>query len=58
MYTCQNQPCRASWEASDLDFVNEGQGYFFRCPICGARNKVTEKVLPDGTRRFEQARSR
>jgi hypothetical protein len=55
MYTCQNQPCRAKWQAADLEFVNEGQGYFYRCPICGARNKVEPKTLADGSRIYEQA---
>ena len=56
MYTCQNQPCRERWEASDLEFINEGQGYFFRCPLCGARNKVVETTVPGGPRVFEQER--
>jgi len=53
-YTCQNQPCRAKWDAAELAFVNEGQGYFFRCPICGARNKVVQKTLADGTTVYQQ----
>jgi hypothetical protein len=56
MYTCRNQPCGAQWEASDLEFKNEGQGYFFRCPLCGSRNKVVEHTADDGARTYEQER--
>jgi len=54
MFTCINQPCRAEWELSDVDIHNEGQGLLFRCPMCGARNKVDKQVAEDGTESYKQ----
>ena len=49
MFTCRNQPCGAQWEVSDVVIKNEGQGLLFRCPMCGARNKVIRHDAADGT---------
>lgn len=57
MFTCINQPCRAEWQLSDVDIHNEGQGLLFRCPMCGARNKVTRHEAADGTLSYEQVAS-
>jgi hypothetical protein len=57
MYTCRNQPCGEKWQASDLEFKNEGQGFFFRCPLCASRNKVVEHLDADGARSYVQERA-
>jgi uncharacterized Zn finger protein len=57
MFTCRNQPCGAQWELSDVVIKNEGQGLLFRCPMCGARNKVIRHDAPDGTVTYEQDNS-
>ncbi|MCY0389452.1 hypothetical protein OVY01_20100 [Robbsia sp. Bb-Pol-6] len=57
MFTCRNQPCRSEWELSDVDIHDEGQGLLFRCPVCGARNKVEQIAAADGTTRYEQSGS-
>jgi hypothetical protein len=54
MFTCRNQPCRSEWALSDVDIHNEGQGLLFRCPICGARNKVIRHDAEDGTVTYKQ----
>lgn len=54
MFTCINQPCRAEWELADVDIHNEGQGLLFRCPMCGARNKVEKQVAEDGAVSYKQ----
>ena len=56
-YTCQNQSCGARWEAREVQVVNEGQGPLFRCPICGARNRLVSRVEPDGTTVYRQRRT-
>ena len=53
-YICQNQSCRMPWLPSDVVIVNEGQGHFFRCPVCGARNKVADTAARGQAPRFEQ----
>ncbi len=53
-FVCINQPCRAEWQLSDVDIHNEGQGLLFRCPMCGARNKVTRVDDVDGEARYVQ----
>lgn len=57
MFTCRNQPCRSEWQLSDVDIHDEGQGLLFRCPVCGARNKVEQITADDGTTRYEQSGS-
>jgi predicted RNA-binding Zn-ribbon protein involved in translation (DUF1610 family) len=54
MFTCRNQPCGANWEVSDVDIHNEGQGLLFRCPQCGARNRVIRHEAADGAVTYEQ----
>jgi hypothetical protein len=54
MFTCRNQACQARWDAADLSFANEGQGFIFRCPQCGARNPVSQHTLPGGAVEFRQ----
>lgn len=53
MFTCRNQPCGAKWELSDIVIKNEGQGLMYRCPMCGARNKVIRHDADDGTITYE-----
>lgn len=53
-FVCINQPCRAEWQLSDVDIHNEGQGLLFRCPMCGARNKVTRVDDVEGEARYMQ----
>ncbi|MEA3123912.1 MAG: hypothetical protein QOD67_931 [Caballeronia sp.] len=57
MFTCRNQPCGAEWQLADVLIKNEGQGLMFRCPMCGARNKVLRHDAPDGTITYEQDNS-
>ena len=54
MFICRNQPCGAEWQLADVLIKNEGQGLMFRCPMCGARNKVLRHDAPDGTITYEQ----
>jgi hypothetical protein len=56
-YTCQNQSCGASWDASEVAVVNEGQGPLFRCPLCGARNRLVSRVERDGETVYRQPRT-
>jgi hypothetical protein len=44
------------WQPADVTVTNEGQGTFFRCPVCGARNRVTNTAAPGEPPRFEQSR--
>jgi hypothetical protein len=57
MFICRNQPCGAEWQLADVLIKNEGQGLMFRCPMCGARNKVLRHDAPDGTITYEQDNS-
>jgi hypothetical protein len=57
MFICRNKPCGAEWELADVLIKNEGQGLMFRCPMCGARNKVIRHDAPDGTITYEQDNS-
>lgn len=57
MLTCRNQSCGAQWALADVTIKNEGQGDMFRCVVCGARNPVTRRVLPDGTVVVEEDRA-
>lgn len=40
MFVCQNQSCGAQWSPDEVEIRNEGQGPLFRCPLCGARNRL------------------
>ncbi len=57
MFICRNQPCGAQWQPSEVEVRNEGQGYMFRCPLCGARNYVERVTAEDGTVAYEQPRA-
>jgi hypothetical protein len=57
MFICRNKPCSAEWDLSDVLIKNEGQGLMFRCPMCGARNKVIRHDAPDGAITYEQDNS-
>nr|WP_223991348.1 hypothetical protein [Cupriavidus pampae] len=56
MFVCQNQPCGAKWAPTEVTIKNEGQGFLFRCPLCGARNHLQARQRPDGTTEYRQAR--
>ncbi|QET02026.1 MULTISPECIES: hypothetical protein [Cupriavidus] len=56
MFVCQNQPCGAQWQPSEVTIKNEGQGFLFRCPMCGARNPVQARQKRDGTIEYRQSR--
>jgi len=54
MFVCQNQPCGAQWSLGEVEIRNEGQGPLFRCPLCGARNRLEASQRSDGTTRYRQ----
>jgi hypothetical protein len=56
MFVCQNQPCGAQWSPDEVEIRNEGQGPLFRCPQCGARNRLEVRTRRDGTVEYRQAR--
>ncbi|GAA5786029.1 hypothetical protein GCM10007860_27350 [Chitiniphilus shinanonensis] len=56
MFTCLNQSCGAQWKPEEVTIKNEGQGELFRCPLCGARNRVLRSVKPDGRVVYKQMR--
>jgi hypothetical protein len=57
MFICRNQPCGAQWQPSEVEVRNEGQGYMFRCPLCGTRNYVERVTAEDGTVAYKQPRA-
>ncbi len=54
MFTCLNQSCDARWKQEEVVIKNEGQGELFRCPLCGARNRVVRSVKPNGRVTYKQ----
>lgn len=56
MFVCQNQSCGARWEPTEVVVKNEGQGPIFRCPQCGARNRLMASHRADGSVDYKQVR--
>ncbi|KAF0813422.1 hypothetical protein IGB42_01773 [Andreprevotia sp. IGB-42] len=56
MFTCLNQPCGAQWKLEEVVIKNEGQGELFRCPLCGARNRVIRSEKANGKVTYKQVR--
>lgn len=56
MFVCQNQPCGARWMPAEVVIKNEGHGPIFRCPLCGARNRLMASHRADGSIDYKQLR--
>ncbi|MGO4302516.1 hypothetical protein [Cupriavidus sp. RAF12] len=54
MFVCQNQSCGAQWAHGEVTIKNEGQGPLFRCPLCGARNRLMASNKSDGSVEYKQ----